>query len=85
SDRGLLDARGGGRHGSDSALSEVAERTPGIAAGAARAATPSTLRGVAHLRLHETDPMDAVTKVINGLGGEGREAAEGLRIGGRGL
>ncbi|MEU3185330.1 3-phosphoshikimate 1-carboxyvinyltransferase [Streptomyces sp. NPDC006923] len=67
-------------HGIDIDLSEVGELTPGIAAVAALADSPSTLRGVAHLRLHETDRLAALTKEINELGGDVTETADGLHI-----
>ncbi|CAM5720832.1 3-phosphoshikimate 1-carboxyvinyltransferase OS=Streptomyces fumanus OX=67302 GN=aroA1 PE=3 SV=1 [Streptomyces fumanus] len=51
-----------------------------IAAVAALADSPSTLRGVAHLRLHETDRLAALTKEINELGGDVTETADGLHI-----
>ncbi|MCS0634371.1 3-phosphoshikimate 1-carboxyvinyltransferase [Streptomyces sp. LP05-1] len=72
---------GSGRiHGIDVDLGEVGELTPGIAAVAALADSPSTLRGVAHLRLHETDRLAALTKEINELGGDVTETADGLVI-----
>ncbi|MFE1551207.1 3-phosphoshikimate 1-carboxyvinyltransferase [Streptomyces sp. NPDC058718] len=67
-------------HGIDVDLGEVGELTPGIAAVAALADSPSTLRGVAHLRLHETDRLAALTKEINELGGDVTETEDGLRI-----
>ncbi|MQS35519.1 3-phosphoshikimate 1-carboxyvinyltransferase [Streptomyces katsurahamanus] len=67
-------------HGIDVDLGEVGELTPGIAAVAALADSPSTLRGVAHLRLHETDRLAALTKEINGLGGDVTETEDGLHI-----
>ncbi|MFJ3581102.1 3-phosphoshikimate 1-carboxyvinyltransferase [Streptomyces sp. NPDC090127] len=67
-------------HGIDVDLSEVGELTPGIAAVAALADSPSTLRGVAHLRLHETDRLAALTKEINELGGDVTETEDGLVI-----
>lgn len=70
----------GAIHGIDVDLSEVGELTPGIAAVAALADSPSTLRGVAHLRLHETDRLAALTKEINELGGDVTETADGLHI-----
>ena len=70
----------GSIHGIDVDLSEVGELTPGIAAVAALADSPSTLRGVAHLRLHETDRLAALTKEINELGGDVTETADGLHI-----
>ncbi|GAA3741449.1 3-phosphoshikimate 1-carboxyvinyltransferase [Streptomyces tremellae] len=72
---------GSGRvHGIDADLSEVGELAPGIAAVAALADSPSTLRGVAHLRLHETDRLAALTKEINELGGDVTETADGLVV-----
>ncbi|URM89689.1 3-phosphoshikimate 1-carboxyvinyltransferase [Streptomyces sp. MRC013] len=72
---------GSGRiRGIDVDLGEVGELTPGIAALAALADSPSTLRGVAHLRLHETDRLAALTREINALGGDVTETGDGLRI-----
>ncbi|MEV6046977.1 3-phosphoshikimate 1-carboxyvinyltransferase [Streptomyces xanthochromogenes] len=79
-DRGLVFNGSGRIHGIDVDLSEVGELTPGIAAVAALADSPSTLRGVAHLRLHETDRLAALTKEINELGGDVTETADGLHI-----
>ncbi|MEU1072295.1 MULTISPECIES: 3-phosphoshikimate 1-carboxyvinyltransferase [unclassified Streptomyces] len=79
-ERGLVFAGSGAIHGIDVDLSEVGELTPGIAAVAALADSPSTLRGVAHLRLHETDRLAALTKEINELGGDVTETADGLHI-----
>ncbi|WP_240662446.1 3-phosphoshikimate 1-carboxyvinyltransferase [Streptomyces sp. WAC 06738] len=70
----------GGVRGIDIDLSEVGELTPGIAAVAALAGSPSRLRGVGHLRLHETDRLAALTREINGLGGDVTETADGLEI-----
>ncbi|MER8231601.1 3-phosphoshikimate 1-carboxyvinyltransferase [Streptomyces sp. NPDC094049] len=67
-------------HGIDVDLGEVGELTPGIAAVAALADSPSVLRGVAHLRLHETDRLAALTKEINELGGDVTETEDGLHI-----
>jgi 3-phosphoshikimate 1-carboxyvinyltransferase len=61
-------------------MSDVGELTPGIAAVAALADSESVLRGVAHLRLHETDRLAALTKEINELGGDVTETEDGLRI-----
>ncbi|PKV87748.1 3-phosphoshikimate 1-carboxyvinyltransferase [Streptomyces sp. TLI_146] len=84
-ERGLVFTGSGSIHGIDVDLSEVGELTPGIAAVAALADSPSTLRGVAHLRLHETDRLAALTKEINELGGDVTETADGLHIRPRGL
>lgn len=76
-----LTLTGSGRvHGIDIDLGEVGELTPGIAAVAALADSESVLRGVAHLRLHETDRLAALTTEINALGGDVTETADGLRI-----
>ena len=56
-------------HGIDIDLHDVGELTPSIAALAALADSPSHLRGIGHLRLHETDRLAALTKEINTLGG----------------
>ncbi|MBW8736119.1 MAG: 3-phosphoshikimate 1-carboxyvinyltransferase [Streptomyces turgidiscabies] len=77
---GLEFTSSGAIHGIDVDLSEVGELTPGIAAVAALADSPSTLTGVAHLRLHETDRLAALTKEINELGGDVTETADGLHI-----
>ncbi|MFF3490668.1 3-phosphoshikimate 1-carboxyvinyltransferase [Streptomyces sp. NPDC002795] len=79
-ERGLEFTGSGSIHGIDVDLSEVGELTPGIAAVAALADSPSTLRGVAHLRLHETDRLAALTKEINELGGDVTETSDGLHI-----
>ncbi|MET8680572.1 3-phosphoshikimate 1-carboxyvinyltransferase [Streptomyces sp. NPDC004647] len=79
-DEGLTFTGSGRIHGIDVDLSEVGELTPGIAAVAALADSESVLRGVAHLRLHETDRLAALTKEINELGGDVTETEDGLRI-----
>ncbi|WP_299528608.1 3-phosphoshikimate 1-carboxyvinyltransferase [uncultured Streptomyces sp.] len=78
--QGLTFTGSGRIHGIDVDLGEVGELTPGIAAVAALADSPSTLSGVAHLRLHETDRLAALTKEINELGGDVTETADGLHI-----
>ncbi|ONK11521.1 3-phosphoshikimate 1-carboxyvinyltransferase [Streptomyces sp. MP131-18] len=79
-DRGLTFSGSGRVRGIDADLGEVGELTPGIAAVAALAEGESVLRGVAHLRLHETDRLAALTKEINALGGDVTETEDGLRI-----
>jgi len=66
--------------GIDADLHDVGELTPTIAALAALADGPSTLRGIAHLRGHETDRLAALATEINRLGGDVRETADGLEI-----
>ncbi|MEC4018314.1 3-phosphoshikimate 1-carboxyvinyltransferase [Streptomyces sp. H27-D2] len=78
--QGLVFTGTGRIHGIDVDLGDVGELTPGIAAVAALADSESVLRGVAHLRLHETDRLAALTKEINALGGDVTETADGLRI-----
>ena len=56
-------------HGIDIDLHDVGELTPAIAALCALADSPSHLRGIGHLRLHETDRLAALTNEINALGG----------------
>ena len=67
-------------HGIDIDLHDVGELTPAIAALAALADSPSHLRGIGHLRLHETDRLAALTREINGLGGNVIEDATALHI-----
>lgn len=66
--------------GLDADLHEVGELTPVIAALCALAESPSQLRGIGHLRGHETDRLAALTKEINNLGGQVTETEDGLRI-----
>ncbi|MFJ1863274.1 3-phosphoshikimate 1-carboxyvinyltransferase [Streptomyces sp. NPDC088097] len=79
-DAGLVFTGTGRIHGIDVDLGDVGELTPGIAAVAALADSESILRGVQHLRLHETDRLAALTAEINGLGGDVTETADGLHI-----
>lgn len=55
--------------GIDIDLGDVGELTPSIAAVASLATTTSALRGISHLRLHETDRLSALANEINNLGG----------------
>lgn len=66
--------------GVDVDLHDVGELTPTIAALAALADEPSVLRGIAHLRGHETDRLAALTAELNGLGGDVTETEDGLAI-----
>ncbi len=67
-------------HGIDIDLHDVGELTPAIAALAALADSPSHLRGIGHLRLHETDRLAALTREINSLGGSVTEDETSLCI-----
>ena len=76
-----LTVRGTGRvQGVDLDLSEVGELSPVIAAVAAFADGPSYLRGIAHLRNHETDRLAALETEFNALGGDVTQTADGLEI-----
>jgi 3-phosphoshikimate 1-carboxyvinyltransferase len=66
--------------GVDVDLHDVGELTPTVAAVAALASTPSHLRGVAHLRGHETDRLAALATELTALGGDVDETADGLVI-----
>ena len=77
---GLTITGNGQIHGIDIDLHDVGELTPAIAALAALADSPSHLRGIGHLRLHETDRLAALTKEINSLGGNVIEEPTALQI-----
>ncbi|MEI6868125.1 MAG: 3-phosphoshikimate 1-carboxyvinyltransferase [Actinomycetes bacterium] len=66
--------------GIDVDLHDVGELTPSIAALCALAETPSSLRGIGHLRLHETDRLAALAAEINALGGDVDEEESALHI-----
>lgn len=67
-------------NGIDVDLHDVGELTPVVAALCALADSPSQLRGIAHLRGHETDRLAALTTEINRLGGNVTETEDGLLI-----
>ena len=67
-------------HGIDIDLHDVGELTPSIAAVAALADSPSSLRGIGHLRLHETDRLAALAAELNALGGDVDEEESALHI-----
>jgi 3-phosphoshikimate 1-carboxyvinyltransferase len=66
--------------GIDIDLHDAAELTPTVAALAALASTPSWIRGVAHIRGHETDRLAALTAELGGIGSAVSETEDGLRI-----
>ena len=78
--RGLTLTGTGVIHGIDIDLHNVGELTPSIAALAIFADSPSHLRGIGHLRSHETDRLAALTKEINALGGNVEERKTSLHI-----
>ncbi|HZA10067.1 3-phosphoshikimate 1-carboxyvinyltransferase [Mycobacterium sp.] len=63
-------------------LHDVGELTPSVAALAALAepGSVSRLRGIAHLRGHETDRLAALSAEIDGLGGRCEQTADGLVV-----
>ena len=66
--------------GIDIDLHDVGELTPTVAALAALADSDSRLRGIAHLRGHETDRLAALSTEISRLGGKIAETDDGLVI-----
>jgi 3-phosphoshikimate 1-carboxyvinyltransferase len=64
--------------GIDADLHDVGELAPAIAALCALAETPSRLRGIAHIRGHETDRLAALATELRGLGAEVTEHEDGL-------
>ena len=79
-DNGLTIIGTGKIHGIDVDLHDVGELTPSITALAALADSPSHLRGIGHLRKHETDRLAALTREINALGGKVTEEETALHI-----
>jgi 3-phosphoshikimate 1-carboxyvinyltransferase len=64
--------------GIDVDLHDHGELTPAVAALCALAAGPSHLRGVAHIRGHETDRLAALAAELGGLGADVVEHPDGL-------
>jgi 3-phosphoshikimate 1-carboxyvinyltransferase len=77
-ERGLSVAAGEHLLGIDADLHEVGELAPTVAALCALADTPSRLRGIAHIRGHETDRLRALATELRGLGAEVTEHPDGL-------
>jgi 3-phosphoshikimate 1-carboxyvinyltransferase len=76
-----LTVRGTGTvHGIDVDLHDVGELAPAVAALAALADSPSHLRGIAHIRGHETDRLSALATELTGLGGDVTEHPDGLSV-----
>lgn len=80
SDDGLTVTGSGTLLGIDIDLHDVGELTPAVAALCALAEAPSHLRGVAHIRGHETDRLAALARELGGLGAEVTEHPDGLSI-----
>ena len=66
--------------GVDLDLHDVGELTPAVAALCALADSPSHLRGIAHIRGHETDRITALATELGRLGAEVTEREDGLSI-----
>ena len=66
--------------GVDLDLHDVGELTPAVAALCALADSPSHLRGVAHIRGHETDRITALATELGRLGADVTEREDGLSI-----
>jgi 3-phosphoshikimate 1-carboxyvinyltransferase len=77
---GLTVAGTGAIHGLDVDLHDVGELAPAIAALAALADSPSRLRGIAHIRGHETDRLAALATELTALGGDVTEHDDGLSL-----
>ena len=79
-DAGLVVRGGSAIRGIDVDLRDTSELMPTLAVLAALADSPSTLRGIGHMRGHETDRLAAVTGELNALGGDVAEQPDSLRI-----
>jgi 3-phosphoshikimate 1-carboxyvinyltransferase len=77
-DAGLRVRGSGTIRGVDLDLHDVGELTPVVAALCALADSPSHLRGVAHIRGHETDRLAALAAELGGLGADVTERRDGL-------
>jgi 3-phosphoshikimate 1-carboxyvinyltransferase len=80
SQHGLTVSGTGELLGLDADLHDVGELAPVLAALAALATSPSTLRGIGHLRGHETDRLAALSTELTRLGGAVTELSDGLTI-----
>src|SRR4030095_9187355 len=67
-------------HGIRADLSEISELTPVVAALAALADGPSELRGVAHIRGHESERVAALATELGKVGATVVEHPDGLEI-----
>jgi 3-phosphoshikimate 1-carboxyvinyltransferase len=80
-DEGLtVTGPGDGLEGLDVDLHEAGELAPAVASLCALARTPSVLRGIAHIRGHETDRLAALATELGGLGADVVEHADGLTL-----
>ncbi|MCV2394128.1 3-phosphoshikimate 1-carboxyvinyltransferase [Actinotalea sp. M2MS4P-6] len=70
----------GAVHGLDVDLHDASELAPTVAGLALLADGPSRLRGIAHMRGHETDRLAALATELTRLGGQAEQTADGLVI-----
>ena len=77
---GLVVSGSGDLVGIDYDLHDVGELTPVVAALCSLASSPSHLRGVAHIRGHETDRLAALATELGALGSDVSETADGLSL-----
>ncbi|MGZ4579058.1 MAG: 3-phosphoshikimate 1-carboxyvinyltransferase [Nocardioidaceae bacterium] len=80
SEAGLTVTCDGPLQGIDYDLHDVGELTPAVAALCVLAESPSHLRGIAHIRGHETDRLASLATEFNGLGGHVTETDDGLTV-----
>ncbi|WP_045876281.1 3-phosphoshikimate 1-carboxyvinyltransferase [Pseudofrankia sp. DC12] len=78
--QGLRVRGGAGLHGLDADLGDVGEAAPVLTALAVLADSPSRLRGIAHLRLQETDRLGALADQLGRLGADISVTEDGLAI-----
>ena len=67
-------------HGVDMDLHAAGEIAPTIAALATLADSPTRLRGIGHIRGHETDRLAALATEITRLGGQAEQTSDGIVI-----
>ena len=77
---GLTVTAGEGIGGIDVDLHDSSELTPVVAALCALARAPSVIRGVAHIRGHETDRLAALRTELSAMGAHVVETEDGLSI-----
>jgi 3-phosphoshikimate 1-carboxyvinyltransferase len=79
-DEGLTVRGTGAIQGVDLDMHDIGELTPVVAALCLLADSPSYLRGIAHIRGHETDRIAALAREFTALGGDVTETDDGLEI-----
>jgi len=80
SENGLTVRGSGVLEGIDYDLHDAGELAPVVAALCALASSPSRLRGIAHIRGHETNRLQALVAELTGLGADVTETEDGLSI-----